>query len=202
MADFRASIPGWLDALKLEAEQHNDSFVNPHDDICGVPIRHLSLVDIARLSRMGNRLFSGNFPSFVEFCALPTIKADAVAFLVYQHVKPSANPLRCMYRRFKYNRLDMGEVYAEMVALLNATYMDSLGTTGGGTSAVSLWAGMVDYIDLLATEYGWSGDYILNMPYRQLIQCVRRISKRKDPKAIISSTSDRVSSRWLAEQNN
>lgn len=201
MADVRASIPGWLDAVRSEAAQHDDSFANPHDDICGIPIRHLSLVDMARLRKMGNRLFSGKFPSYVEFCALPGIKKDAVAFLVYQHVKPSTSTAVCMYRRFRYNRLDMGSVYAEVVALLNATYLDSIGTTGGTGTGISSWAGAVDYIDLLATEYGWRANDILNMPYRQLIQCVRRISKRKDPKFPISSSADRVSSRWLESQN-
>lgn len=209
MVNFKASIPGWLDAVKLEAEQHDDSFVNPHDDICGVPIRHLSLVDIARLSRMGNRLFSGKFPSFIEFCAFPKIKEDAVKFLVYQHWKPLNSGYRrfipmviiCMYRRYKYNRLDIADVFLETVALIDVTYLDSLGASAGAAGGESLWAGVVGYIDLIASEYGWTDQYIINMPYRRLIQLVRRINNRKDPDFIVRPASDRIVARHNAEKN-
>lgn len=200
MRNVKASIPGWLDAIQHEAECHESAIAHPHDGVCGVPIRHLSLIDLARMREpsIDNCFFNGNYPSEFEFMALPQLQAHAVDFLVYQHVKSTTNSFVNTCRRYRYRRLDMATVYADITQLLTSTYLDALGASdeSHGRTAISFWAGSVDYVDLIATEYGWTDTHIENMPYRKLIQCVRKILKRRDPKQIISSSADRVVSRW------
>jgi hypothetical protein len=58
------------------------------------------------------------------------------------------------------------------------------------------------YIDILATEYGWSRDAVLDLPLAQLYQLVREAlphyAARKRVKiALINRKSDKVKSNWL-----
>ncbi len=202
MADFRVNIPGWLDAVNEERELHDDAFALPHDEIAGVPVRHASLVDITRLARMGNAIASGRFPSFVEFAALPDVQRDAYDFLAYMHVRPSRSPMVNMYRRFRYGRIPKDRLWTGIVEYLNRTYIDELGVAEDRKpNLINRWSSLVDYVDLIAKDYGWTADYVLNMPYRQAIQCARRIIARNDPKCPITSQSDRVLARYLQSKN-
>ena len=198
MADYRASIPGWLDAIHAEADKHDSAFAWPHDDICGVPIRHFTLMDFARLSQMGNAFCAEQFPSWEDFTVRPSVRLDAYNLLCYMHVKSSCNVWRNTWRRWRYSKIDDTDLYVEIARYFSDTYIDSLGAAEDKTrTPVNFWSSMVDYIDLLAKDYGWTADYMLNMPYRQLIQFVRKTVKRTNPKYPVSSVADRVIARHM-----
>lgn len=202
MADFRVNIPGWLDAVTQERELHDDAFALPHDDIAGVPVRHATLIDITRLSRMGNAMTVGKFPSLAEFELLPNVKRDAYNFLAYLHAAPSRRAAVNAYRRYRYSRIPKATLWAGIVEYLNRTYIDELGVAEDRKpNPINRWSSLVDYVDLIARDYGWTAEYVLNMPYRQLIQCARRAIKRNDPKCPITSQSDRVLARYLQSKN-
>jgi hypothetical protein len=55
-------------------------------------------------------------------------------------------------------------------------------------------------IDLLASEYGWQDEHILSLPLARLFQYLRRIEKRRDPKAMQFNRSERLISEWMQKR--
>lgn len=202
MGDFRANIPGWLDAVKSEAQAHEMAFAAPHDVVAGYPVRHLSLVDLCRLAQLESPFVSDEWPSFASFRLRPALREAAAELIAYQHTEYSPNR-RWLNRRRVHAIRSMGAVdlYGEIVGYFERTFTDQLPTAGKGRpSPISHWSGIVGYVDLLGSEYGWTADTVMHMPYRQLIQIVRKVVKRKDPKAPISSQAEQVQARYLREK--
>jgi len=203
MGDFRASIPGWLDAVNLESLEHDNAYIFPHDGIAGVAVRHLTLVDIYRMQHpdADNELFKDRFPTFIEFSTRQKVFDDTVNFLWYQSLEYDAKSLikKMLFRR-KIQKIDFSTLYSELREFIARTYMDAIGSSGRMREInISYWSDMTGFIDLMGIEYGWTREETLDTPYRQLIQIVRKIMKRKDPKKPIGSISDDIATRHMLE---
>lgn len=206
MADFRASIPGWLDAVKAEAAAHELAFAAPHDVVCGVPVRHLSLVDMCRMAQLGNQFFGNKWPRLEQMELSVTLKRQAAEIIAYQDIGyrlPFGLLAPIRRRRFrrirnKVEKMDALELYGELIGYFERTFTDQLGGDSlKNENELSAWSNIVDYVDLIGHEYGWSERHVANMPYRQLIQIVRKIVARKDPKAIMPKRSDAIIAEYL-----
>lgn len=200
MGDFRANIPGWLDAVKSEAQAHEMAFAAPYDVVAGYPVRHLSLVDLCRLAQLESPFVSDEWPSFASFRLRPALREAAAELIAYQHIEYRPSRRWLNRRRVRALRsMDAVELYSELGGYFERTFTDQQPTNDrkGRASPISHWSGIVGYVDLLGSEYGWTADTVMHMPYRQIIQIVRKIAKRKDPKAPISSRAEQVQARYL-----
>lgn len=202
MADFRETIPGWKEAVKAEKEAHELAFVYPHDNIAGVAVRHATLADLFILEKIGNRFACGNFPSWHEFSLIPECRYQAYELLCFLSLDQSKNAFVNFLRRLRYRFLPKEELYVGLSRYFLDTYMDHMATpVNSRKPVISYWADCVAYIDLLALEYGWSECEIMAMPYRKIIQIVRKISNRKNPDVPLASKADKVATAWLFEQD-
>lgn len=56
-------------------------------------------------------------------------------------------------------------------------------------------------IDMLASEYGWTLEQIMDLPVRAAWVLIRAIIKRKDPDTLLGNPTDRIIVEWLTEIN-
>lgn len=71
---------------------------------------------------------------------------------------------------------------------------------GKGSPSAGVWPSRI--VDLFASEYGWTEEYVLNMPFRRLWQYANRILERNDPKYTHKCPESlRLRQKWLDEQN-
>ena len=209
MADFRASIPGWLDAVKEESEAHELAFASPYDVVCGFPVRRLSLVDMCRMAQLGNPFFGNKWPSLAKMEISLALKRQAAELVAYQDIGyrlPFGMMAPIHRRRFrrirnKVEKIDPLELYSEIIGYFERTFTDQLGADKRKSGEEpSAWSNVVEYIDLLGNEYGWTENHVINMPYRQLIQIIRKVISRTNPKAIMPKRSDAIIAEYLREK--
>ncbi len=202
MRDFRASIPGWLDAVEEEQRLHEDAFAFPYVGIARFPVRHLTLLDLCRLSSQGNRFAHGDFPDFEEFKS-EGWTIDAAELIAYLHIDYDPQKVRLNKRRKrKVRRSNKVQLYDELKYYFDQTFADKIADTKQKKSyEVRHWSGIVDYIDVLATEYGWTDDHIMSIPYRRVIQYVRKIAKRNNPKIPLPDKAADIVTRHLYEKS-
>lgn len=204
MADVREQIPGWRDALRRERDAHDSAFAFPVDTIAGFTVRHMSLLDMAQLVEMGCP-FVVSVPSETDFFTDKKLRESAAVMVAFmcEGFDRRASFIGRIRNRLTIRsilKLRTGFLYDELVSYHERTFMDQIGGSGK-PDPISKWSSTVDYIDLIASEYGWSADAILNMPYRHLIQYCRRILKRVNPDFSVPSISDELVAKRNRELN-
>lgn len=202
MADVRHSIPGWFEAVNRDADNHDGAFAYPCDMIAGVKVRHLTLIDLVRLSMIGCP-FLGQHPDKIEFLTTPKIRKRTLLSIVYLETKyHQEHGLRNLIRYWRLTRKNPSLIFDETTAYFDRTFADKIAISEKQSKDVrSLWCGCVNIIDVLGVEYGWSAAETLNTPYRQLIQIIRRIQKRNNPKLPIHCAADDVVAEYLRKMN-
>lgn len=96
----------------------------------------------------------------------------------------------------------MDKVLEDIGTYLDSSFQD---TISGGESTekhAPYYSGYAALVDMLAKEYGWTEEMIMNIPYKRLFQYLRVITKRNDPKAIFHNQSDKVKTEMLQKLNN
>lgn len=70
----------------------------------------------------------------------------------------------------------------------------------GGQPTLAQWPSRL--VDMFGKEYGWTEEYVLNMPYRRLWQYANRILERANPKYREQCAAAlRLRGDWLARRN-
>ena len=92
-----------------------------------------------------------------------------------------------------------GLCIAEISSHLMNTFMDSPGP--GTRDGKEYFLGSAALVDSVASEYGWTDDYIMNVPLSRLFQYQRAMRKRYDRHASLSNPSDRLISEHLQGRN-
>lgn len=73
-------------------------------------------------------------------------------------------------------------------------------TNGKASPSVAQWPSRL--VHMFAKNYGWSEEYILNLPFRRLWQYANRICESADPKfKEICGAGQKVRSEWLKARN-
>lgn len=181
------TIPGYAAAANEEAVNRELAFLPVPVPICGIPIRHYNARHHMLLCGCGNRFVVGgkmrpeDVAMFLWFLS-PEYSTDAKARAAF--VKKRVNPL------------EYGEAVAAICRYVDSVFQDALsGTTGGGGK--QFFASIAGIVDLLASEYGWADEAILEMPLARIFQYTRRITQRHNPKAMLFNRSERHVSEWL-----
>lgn len=94
---------------------------------------------------------------------------------------------------------DFDEIMADAQEYFTSAFADA--PMGEGSAGVPYYSSMAVLVDYLASEYGWTDEMIINLPYKRLFQYMRVIAKRNDPKKILCNKSDDVKSELMAQFN-
>ena len=198
MADFRQQIPGWLDAVIRERDEMDMAYAAPHDEVCGIPVRHVTLLDICRYQQMAIRVFPTLLP-VDEFILNRDYRYEAALMIAYQH--RDFSPSRRRNRRIikQVGKLLPSRLHRGLCEFNERTFGEVAGGSkpDGRTFPVYHWSALTDYVHLLGKEYGWTDEHILNMPYRRIMQLAKRIRKANDKRAIIPSRADAIVANYL-----
>ncbi|MBM3758407.1 MAG: hypothetical protein FJW38_31095 [Acidobacteria bacterium] len=193
MSDLRQLIPGYGDAVESERMARVASFLRAPDAIGGIAIEPLSVRHILILELAGN--------AFV--CGGHLLPADVVQFLwvCSPHFKPGDNAARdALVKRA--GLLPFDDTAKSILARISAAFADMPATREHNGTTESYWHWAASLVDVLASQYGWSEQSILDLPMSRAFQYLRIIRKRTEPDLpLFNPMSDKVKSDWLAEQN-
>lgn len=204
------AIPGLREAIERETEKREFDFLGAPELLCGIEVMPLSIRRLLRLQAVNSPfLYNADLhvePSDVamffwslspnyeralavrQSCELVSFRLGSFAF---GHIR----------RRFarQLRQLKLGESSSACRQFVADAFEDSPGSNGVDGPTYYGWP--AGYVGLLATEYGWTEDVILDLPLRRLWQHVRRLIRRNDPSATLFNPSDKVRGEWLREQN-
>ncbi len=176
-------------AIAAERFSRNVAFCDLPLDICGVPVRPLTLRHIVLLETIGSPFLVGGRATFV----------DVAGFLWLVSTRYSQSKLRRWWFYRSIRKLKFDKAVDGIREYTDSALADMPGGSGGKTNA-SYYASAVGLIDLFASEYGWSMKETMGSPMAQLLQCRNRIFHRQGD--IMFNPSDGVKQRWLDASNN
>jgi hypothetical protein len=180
-------IPGYAEEVNAEQANRESAFLAVTPPICGVPIQHMSLRHWMQLIGCKNRFIRGERPE----------ASDVAMFLWFLSPEYSTDvDARSKFIAERVRPLDFLGVTREIYAYLNRVFQD-IPQGDGSAAGKNYTAAVASIVDLLASEYGWTDEHILTMPIARVFQYLRRIEKRRDPKAIQFNRSERLVSEWL-----
>jgi len=180
-------IPGYREAVNREASNRELAFLPFPLPICGIQIRHLNARHHTLLVGCGNRFVVGGLAR----------REDVAMFLWF--LSPEYAPgtaARDAWLKRALHKLDFNQATDEIREYLEAVLQD-WPASGGGGGGKSYFAPIASLVDLLASQYGWSDEAILEMPLRRVFQYCRAIEARLNPKAVQFNRSDKLVGEWL-----
>jgi len=197
-------IPGYREAVEREADLRAEAFLcngRLTDEISGVNCRPLTGQMALMLEACGNPWIRGGMPDPVAAAQLLWIVSDQYA--VNTRARDKFIRRLCL----KWDIVD-GEPksfhYMEAVdgisRYIEESYLDAPSQPGRDVSFAH-WVASI--VDRLASEYGWSVEYCMSLPLRQVFQLLKQMTVRRTGKTtnVCNRLSDGVKARWLAEQN-
>lgn len=199
--DARLKIEGWAKAVQEERRERDEAWCEPFDEIAGLIVRHASLLDIVRLERAGNPFATPYAPTRDD--TKGTVHAFAIQFAAYLsagYIEGGKIKRRLILRRIQ--KIDAGKLIRGAAEYSQRTFSDSIGSGGGGKRlAESHWSAIADYVHLISGEYGYSREEVVTAPYRIVLQQVRQILRKHDPKFPLVSKSDHIVGEYLENKN-
>lgn len=181
-----AQIPGYAEAVNAELVNRELAFMPAPMPICGLPIRHLNPRHQMILVRCRNAFVCGGL-----------VQPKDVAFFLWalspEYVMNDTEK-RDAYIRERVARLNFRKVSKEILAYMQQVMQDM--PQGEGVDQKLYTAPVASLVDLLALEYGWSDEAILEMPLARIFQYARRIQARHQPRVPLFNRSDGVIAQW------
>ncbi len=129
--------------------------------------------------------------------------AEAESIIVLRFlwiVSPDFKPSRIAAKWFlwKHRKTDPAELLPEIQKYMARTFSNMPGAKS--QSEGSAW--VASMVDLLASEYGWTEDAVLNCPLRRIFQYVSMIKARATQQPIVfSSEADALQAEFMEKAN-
>jgi hypothetical protein len=186
-------IPGVKEAEARFHEEQLEAFAGIEPEICGCfSPQPLTPQIYLELSGADNGFFNSGTVTPV----------DVAVFLwrVSPGFKRDDKELRKTFNQF-ISVLSFDQAVTEILEYIRRSLapMPQWPGSDGPTSA-GVWPSRI--VDLFASEYGWSEEYTLNMPFRRLWQYANRILERKNDKYTHKCPEElALRSKWLEETN-
>jgi len=188
-------IPGYQEAVAYESEKRQEAWLGLEPDLCGLPVAPLTLRKILYLNLAGNPFITGEGQA-------TTYHVAEFLWVVSQTFQPAHLKARKRFFR-RIRKMEIPLAIEGIDDYLAAAFFDS--DPGADTPQRS--APKVDWISncihLFASNYGWSAERVLDLPYRQITQ-LNRCLRAQDPdtyKTLWNPHSDAVSAEWLEKVN-
>jgi hypothetical protein len=178
-------IPGYREAVERETLDREAAFLPVTESIAGVEVLPLTPLHYSMLECAGSPFVRGGLPN----------PGDVLAFLW------CVSPRYCSgyWRRWLFarslRRLSFVRAVQGIGEYLTAAFADAPGVKQTGFKP-SYYSGTAALVDLLASQYGWTEETILRIPFKRLFQYARAIRARHDDKPIFFNPSDSVISEW------
>lgn len=171
-------IPGYGAAVRRENEIRDRAFLPLTEIVCGLEClpftpRHFLILDQA------------NSPFIKRTVELPTYD-DILAFFwvispQFRIGRSTWNLTRRFFRQRKIHKViskrDAAQSLREINEYLNDAWQDQPPSVG--SPRVPTVSYLVGYVDFIASEYGWTADIILALPFKQLFGYIKRINERQ-----------------------
>lgn len=180
-------IPNLQAAVERETAIRNQSFLGFPEIICGIAVNHLTLRRMLLLEAVGSPFICGGAVTPYHIGAFFVAMADAKGFARWRLLR-------------RVGLLNPAEAIEGIKDFLDESLQDAPPKRNVGETA-SYYSPAAAVIDVLASEYGWSRDQILDEPTKCLFQYLKAIQKRINPQAIQFNPSGRIICKYLEEQN-
>lgn len=181
-AEYRA-------AVERETATREAVFLGLPEQVGGYLLRPFTPLDYTTLHLIGSPFITGG----------QATPADVWQFLWHQSVRfhPKSRVLRTWHRWTLYWHPD----YQSLLVGCRHYVAEALSELPGGSGkqSKSYYSFLASVIDCLASEYGWTRDVIMRLPFKELCQYLKAIRRRKDPKAILFNASDPLFLRAVRE---
>ena len=188
-------IPGLAEEMEREQAIRQISLLDTII-LCGLPCRQMSI-------RTHTLLVGMESPFLVPKPAAPSPE-DVAVFLWLHSIDYIAGDERARQRWVRRNvrpLLKSGKYawcVSEILVHISNTFMDSPGP--GRQDGKVYFLGSAALVDSVASEYGWTDEFIMGVPLSRLFQYQRATRIRYNPKASLSNPSDRLISDHLARR--
>lgn len=186
-----AKLPGYAEASRLQELRRDSAFLMPPLVLCGVECCHLTPHRLAVLMVSQSPFVCGGVP----------MPEHVVQFLwaVSPHFGYGNNPAK-----EKLTESVAGIAYEDAVKAIydyvDEAFMDA--PASDGTQQESSFSWLATIVDALASEYGWTQDYVLDLPLACVFQYLRTIERRHNPKALqFNRLTDKVTSDLFKRMN-
>lgn len=179
------TIPGYREACEHEQANRELAFLDLPIPLCGVIVRQFSLKHLILLGNVGN--------GFITPCGLPQPE-DIAQFLwvVNKDYSLDAEARTKFVEGLKEKKY--GACLAEINEYLALAFQDAPQGERGGKQYT---AGCASLVDIMAHEYSWPDEAIMEKPIARLFQYLRLIQKRNNPKALLFNRSDSIITKAL-----
>jgi len=180
-------IPGYVEACQKQDAIRDAAFLDAPLTLCGLPVRLMTARHLAILTHCGN-----------GFVTAGEIKPEHIPQLLWV-LSPKfecGNAKRMADVSIAISNLPFAKCVREIEAYLDDMFLDSPPSEGKPGESYNSW--LASIVDLLAREYGWRQDEILNLPLPCVFQYVRIIRVRNgDDGPQFNRLTDKVKADFL-----
>ena len=212
-------IPGYKEALEKERSARGHAFLPIGREICGFPVRQMTLRDLRIRIQIGcpfvsrrapddKATIAGHVASFLWQIRAPDWNSSAPTL---PHARPKlARLFLLIVGKHETER----EVFARRIVKIQIEdaikeineYLDLMLLDAPSSRTGTIYAPKTDFaatiIRTIASTYHWSEEGILDMPLPRLYQHLREIVMMKNERApIFNRLSDKVRGDYLRSQN-
>jgi hypothetical protein len=184
-------IPGLRETEEAFRDEQLEAFTGIEIPICGIEVRPFTPRMFIELDGVENDLMRDVKGPRVEHLAmfLWRISQEFDRLNAGKRAR-----FLCQFRRVEYGPAVLG-----VRDYLRRTY-SAMPLIGGRGETVAVWPSVL--VHLIAKEYGWTEDVILDTSFRRIWQYLNRIFESRDPKyRQACSESLRLRAEWLARVN-
>jgi hypothetical protein len=175
----------YLAAVEKEQAVRDSTFISDIEIVGNIKVYSLTPKLFATLTLMKCPLVMGG-----------NITAESVlSFLWVIKVKtPDEN--RQAFFQEAITKEDFDQMMKDINEYFETAFQDIPPSREGG-GGVPYYSSMVVIVDFLASEYGWTEETIINMPYKRLFQYMKLLGRKHDPSKAMFNKSDSVKSEMI-----
>jgi len=179
-------------AAKEEADLRSTAFVFKTDRIGNYKVWSLTPRLVLILSLTDNPLMTGK--------PMDIFGVGEFLHIIMVDKKPSAHELTVEITMLP--REELEKLVQDIDDYLELSFHDLTGSEDEVRPVNRDYCSVASIIDLLANEYGWEDEYILDLPYRRIAQYIRAIARRKEPGVLFANPIyDKAMAEFLKELN-
>lgn len=181
--DFYDSIPGYKEAIREERAARDMSMLSRLVPLCGLMVRQFTPRHWLLLTNAGNAFTKEG----------TTILPEDIAYFLWV-VSTEYNNEQASLNSFveKIASLPYMESVTEINEYIEVAFQDVLPSVANGLGSKNYTSTCASLVDLLACEYGWDDESILEKPIARILQYQRQIRLRRNPRAPLFNRSETV----------
>lgn len=163
-------------AVRRESEVRETALLPMCFDLCGIEVNQFTPQHYILLDFADNPHLDGKPPTLEK-----TLEFLWVVSTEYKHRdKDAFEAFKNKYKDAFDHEVMIDEIYEylsySLLDLVSSSSQDE--SKKPKTNRAPYYAWIIPYIDLLASQYGWDDDYIMQLPFARILQYTRAIEER------------------------